>query len=118
MEDAIGEFQALGYDVRQEIIHDPVRRIDICFMANQGILIELITPSIDCELFTKLQKRIGNAPYHFCYIAEGEFEENLGALERDGYFLVQKPEPAIALDGKRVAFLMSETIGLIEILED
>ena len=114
---AVQEFEALGYKVQQQIIYDPVRLINICFIENHGVLVELIAPVEQCQIFTKLRKKIGNAPYHICYLVKGDFNVKLESLLERGYLLVQPPEPAVALGGRRVAFLMNDAIGLIEILE-
>ena len=119
MKKAVKEFAKLGYSVQKPELYDPLRRINICFVENGGTCVELIEPAEGCKLFTKLHKRIGNAPYHIGYIVhEGkEFDDMLGVLQDGGYMLVQPPAPAVAFGEKRVAFLMNEAIGLIEIIE-
>ncbi len=119
MTEAVKEFARLGYSVQKPELYDPLRRINLCFVENDGTCVELIEPAEGCKLFTKLHKRIGNAPYHIGYIVrEGkEFNDVMKSLREEGYMLVQPPEPAKAFGEKRVAFLMNEAIGLIEIIE-
>ena len=71
MSGAMQEFRRLGYDVQQGAMFDPLRQINICFMNNGSTLVELIEPAEGCRLFTKLHKKIGNAPYHIGYITYG-----------------------------------------------
>ena len=71
MNEAVQEFAKLGYSVSQSTLYDPLRLINICFMRNDATVVELIEPAENCRLFTKLQKRIGNAPYHIGYITDG-----------------------------------------------
>ena len=113
------EFSRLGYRVQMPELYDPLRRINLCFVENEGTCVELIEPAEGCKLFTKLHKRIGNAPYHIGYITDGRggLDKILTALREEGYMLVQPPEPAVAFGEKRVAFLMNEAIGLIEVIE-
>ena len=123
MNEAIREFHALGYKGGDGgAVYDPLRHVNICFMENQGITVELVAPADGCELFTKLQKKIGNSPYHLCYVTNGifgeEFDQKIENLQKEGWLLVQQPEPASALGGRRVAFLMNDVIGLIEFVED
>ena len=68
MNGALNEFSRLGYEIVQKTVYDPLRKINICFVENGGVMVELIEPCKDCRLFTSLQKRIGNAPYHLCYV--------------------------------------------------
>lgn len=123
MNNALKEFLNLGYEIEQEIMHDSLRNINICFMRNNGFLIELISPCEGCKSFAGLSRRIGNAPYHICYITsinEGggvTFSEQVALLEKHGYTLIKMPEAAPALGGRKVAFMMNDAIGLIEILE-
>ena len=118
MKKAVKEFAKLGYSVQKPELYDSLRHINICFMENEGTCVELIEPAEGCKLFTKLHKRIGNAPYHIGYITYGGgLDELLTSLREEGYMLVQPPEPATAFGEKRVAFLMNEAIGLIEIIE-
>ncbi len=116
---AISEFVALGWEIRQAKLYDPSRKVYLCFLENSGVVIELVSPSDECRLFTALQRRIGNAPYHVCYVPDGVngFDAAIEALERSGYFMTQPPEAAVAFGGRRVAFMMNPEIGLLEILE-
>ena len=121
MKDALKEFRRLGYEVRQETMYDPLRNINICFVENGSTLVELIEPGKDCALFTKLHRKIGNAPYHIGYITDigrGGLERKLEELQTNGYILVQPPETAIALGSMKAAFLMNTDAGLIEVIGD
>lgn len=129
MDNAIKEFQELGYSIQQEKLYDPLRRVFLCFLENNGLLVELVSPAEGCKLFSKLQKRIGNAPYHICYTPPDRpkhpknnddssyFSYLADFFQNKGFLMVQPPEPAIAFNGKKVSFFMSEAIGLIEVLE-
>ena len=68
IEAALKEFLELGYEIVKETVYDPLRKINICFIRNEGLMLELIAPCEGCNLFTSLRKRIGNAPYHVCYV--------------------------------------------------
>ena len=116
---AIDEFLSMGYEVRQEKLYDPSRRVYLCFMENNGVMIELVSPSEECRLFTSLQRRIGNSPYHICYFPDdgNAFDVVIEKLSAQGFMMAQPPESAIAFGGRRVAFMMSPETGLLEILE-
>lgn len=119
---AIKTFEKLGYQVASPCIHDAERRVSIQFLAHPSIvrgggnLLELIEPDKDCTLFSKSAKKLGAHPYHVCYECTN-FYDTLTALQEDGFLMVQPPKIAPAIDGRNVAFLYSDAIGLIELLE-
>ena len=96
MKDALKEFHRLGYEVRQETMYDPLRNINICFVENGSTLVELIEPGKDCALFTKLHRKIGNAPYHIGYITDiggGVLSANLKNCRLTAIYLCSLPKP-------------------------
>ncbi|MBR0034865.1 MAG: VOC family protein [Synergistaceae bacterium] len=119
IDEAVREFAALGWEVRQPKLYDSARKVYLCFLENSGVVIELVSPSEECRLFTALQRRIGNAPYHVCYFPDdvNGFDAAIESLQNAGYFMTQPPESAVAFGGRRVAFMMNPEIGLVEILE-
>ena len=115
MGSSIQSFIELGYVIDRPTCYDPIRKIDICFMKNDNIFVELVVPRGDCKLFNGLKKRIGNGPYHICYECE-DFEE---VIENgiEGGQLISEPEKAVAIDNKRVAFFYIPSMGIIELLD-
>ena len=109
-------FINIGYKIKKEIVYDSDREVDICFLENDGILVELVSPRKSSTKFNSLKKRVGNAPYHICYIAN-DFFSDIGKLERNGYSIIIPPAKADAIEGRKVAFLYHQEIGLIEVLE-
>ncbi len=90
MDEAINAFQLLGYEKHSDIVYDRDREIDICFMKNKEMLVELISPREKCRLFSALAKKIGNAPYHICYVTDNLMEE-IETLEDSGWTIVAPP---------------------------
>lgn len=116
MSEAIDTFQVLGYDICQDVMHDGSRGGDFCFLKNEGTVVELIAPEEGCKEYRSLSKRIGNAPYHICYVADN-FEGDAMRLEKTGWLQIKPASVAPAIDGRRVAFFYHEAIGIIELLE-
>lgn len=110
------EFEQLGFCLKQEIIQDDFRQVAICFMEKDGYVIELVSPFSPSSVVSGLMKKYKNCPYHICYEAE-HFEEDLVYLTQNGYTAIDTPTPAPALGGRRVVFLMSAVLGMIELLE-
>lgn len=113
---AIREFAALGYEIIKETQYDSVRDIDITFIANSGMVIELVMPKSKESVIYKLAGKFKNMPYHICYESE-DLQNEIKKLEKRGYIVIQKPEKASAINNKKVAFLMHLDIGMIELVE-
>lgn len=121
--DAVADFQKLGYAVSTPRILDEARKIFIQFMelaSNEndmgGGRIELVTPAEGCTLFGKAMQRRGSTPYHICYECRN-LEEKILELRKNDFILIREPQIAPAIENRRVAFLYSEAIGQIELLE-
>ena len=64
-----------------------------------------------------LDKNNGMAvPYHICYETPN-LESAIEECRKNGFMVMQKPAPAVAMDGKRVAFLFCRDSGMIELVE-
>ncbi len=116
IEKAKQSFLKLGYALEQDVVYDDYRKVDICFLVKDGYRVELVSPKSEDSVVSHLIKQYRNAPYHLCYETE-RFDEERRKLEANGFTCMGEPCPAPALDGKRVVFLMSASIGIIELYE-
>lgn len=116
MPNAINEFKKLGYETIQDTQYDPTRDIDIAFIENNGVVIELVMPKSKESVIYKLAGKYKNMPYHICYETDSIIEE-IKRLEERGYIVIQKLESACAINDKKVVFLMHLDIGMIELVE-
>lgn len=117
MDQALQQFLDLGYEKTSHMIHDSYREVDICFLENNGHVVELVQPSNEESVVSKLIKKNGVSPYHICYITDS-MEKACSDLAAKGYIMTAKPEVAPALGDKKVAFFYHKHVGLIEILEE
>lgn len=113
---AAESFRALGYEAQGESCRDEGRGVDILFVRKEGYTVELVSPYTSESVVAGLMKTYKNAPYHICY-ETADFDERLAGLEHEGYTRMDEPTPAPAIDGRRVCFLYSARIGMIELLE-
>lgn len=108
-----------GY-TKSETVYDPIQNVYICFcenlMVGGGTCVELISPKDDTSPVCKNLQRNGVSPYHICYETEN-LEEAISELKKQKFIIVSKPSPAVAFGGKRVCFLFSKTVGLVELVE-
>ena len=109
-------FEILGY-IFEPTVEDLERNIYIAFGSLDGYRIELVAP-ISKESPVDLQlNKIGPTPYHICYISS-DIEADIERLKKCRYKVSTPLAPAIAFGNKRVVFMYSLSIGLIEIVEE
>ena len=108
--------EALGYTF-DPTIEDKERNIFIAFGELDGYRVELVAPMGESSPVDMYLSKIGPTPYHICYRSSA-IEADIEKLKA-GRFKVSVPlAPAIAFNNKRVVFLYSLSVGLVEIVED
>ena len=113
---AFKKFEKLGYICDQEVVYDPIRDVNILFIRNGDYVVELVAPQSSASVVAELFKKIRNSPYHICY-ESANLEQDIASLQEEGFVLIDVPTPAVAFDHRRVAFMMSAAIGMIELVE-
>jgi len=106
---------AIGYRAEGETFIDPLQRVRGQFLIGPGPRLELLTPTTSDSPVTGFLDR-GTKLYHQGFEAPA-FEDTLAALQSRGARVTAPPAPAVAFGGRRVAFLMTPTLNLIEIIE-
>lgn len=109
-------FEDMGYEVVSDITHDEIRGVDIMFMENDGYCIELVSPYTKDSITAGLMKTHRNSPYHICYEVD-DIERMTEEFRNKGFVTMDEPTVAPAFSGKRVCFLLSSKIGMIELVE-
>jgi methylmalonyl-CoA/ethylmalonyl-CoA epimerase len=101
-----------------QIIHDPLQRVRVAFFAPanpRNPVFELVEPAGEGSPVTNfLSKRVGL--HHICYEID-DLESGLRAASGAGYVVTSTPKPAVAFDGRRIAWVSSKTRLLMELLE-
>lgn len=115
IEDAFKKFQNLGYIRETEIISDEIRNVFIQFIIKDGYRVELVAPLKENSPVDKILKK-GNTPYHICY-ETNDICKTIEELSGSGYTSLGVPEKAPAIHNRRVVFLFSKDMGLIELVE-
>ncbi len=115
MNEAIHEMEPLGY-VFEKTIKDEARNIMITFGNLKESRIELVAPLTDGSPVERILKNLGPMPYHICYCSD-DFKKDTEKLCGGGYKMILLPAPAVAFNGRRVVFLYSLAVGLVEIVE-
>jgi methylmalonyl-CoA/ethylmalonyl-CoA epimerase len=110
--------KALAFDLLSGPFEDRIQKVKLCFVASakqRASELELIAPlETDSPVNGYLSKGIG--AYHVCYEVSG-LEETLADLRSKRCLILGNPVPAIAFDGRRIAWCFTPTRQLIELLE-
>jgi methylmalonyl-CoA/ethylmalonyl-CoA epimerase len=108
-----------GYKVVSGRYDDPIQKVTVLFLAKTArdvAEIELIAPlGADSPIQSMLAKSGGGA-YHLCF----ETNELDGALEharKNGCIVVAAPAPAVAFEGRRIAWIYTRSRQLFELVE-
>jgi len=110
--------QSLAYRVVSGPFDDPIQRVSVCFLQQEGadgLLLELISPLGEKSPAHSLIKRQVGA-YHVCYEVD-DVDEALAHLREHKCQVVGRPAPAVAFSGRRIAWCYTPTHQLIELLE-
>jgi methylmalonyl-CoA/ethylmalonyl-CoA epimerase len=105
----------LGYRRDTADFHDPRQKVSGRFLVGPGPRLELLVGTSQ-ESPVAAMVRQGIKLYHHAYVTE-RFDETVGSLRSRGIKLVSGPMPAVAFDGCKIAFFMTPTMNLIEIIE-
>tara|TARA_R110001606_G_scaffold270916_1_gene419466 strand:+ start:964 stop:1368 length:405 start_codon:yes stop_codon:yes gene_type:complete len=117
IDSSVKEFSALGYVTFDKLYFDEVRGINIQFIRSMsGELIELIESVSENSIVQGLLTKNKNSIYHICYYID-DIQEKISTLSEQGFVLISKPQPAIALSNCNVAFLLSKNAGMVELYE-
>ncbi len=108
-----------GYRVVSGPFDDPIQKVTVSFLARSGddaAEIELIAPlSGDSPIQSMLGKGGGGA-YHLCF-ETGDMEAALAHAKRNRCVLVSGPVPAVAFQGRRIAWIYAPSRQLFELVE-
>jgi methylmalonyl-CoA/ethylmalonyl-CoA epimerase len=106
-----------GCRVESAILHDSVQTAFVQFLStgSQGARIELVTPDGPQSKLSNALKK-GGGLNHLCYLTS-DIEIDCARLRQTGMFVLHNPVPAVAFDGRRIAWLMGKDGLPIELVE-
>ena len=108
-----------GYRVISGPFDDPIQKVTVNFLTTattDAVEIELIAPlTDDSPVSSMLAKNRGGA-YHFCFETTN-IEKALEHAVKNGCIIVSKPVPAVAFQGRRIAWIITNSRQLFELVE-
>jgi methylmalonyl-CoA/ethylmalonyl-CoA epimerase len=109
--------ESLGYTARTGVIHDPVQSAFVQFLVlhQADHYLELVAPDGPASKLALASKK-GQPLNHLCY-ATPAIEAALESFAEAGSLVFQLPVPAVAFNGRRIAWLMNSEGLLIELVE-
>lgn len=100
------------------IYEDPKQKVKVAFLTtrpSQG-QIELVEPATDDSPVTKFLRERGGGLHHLCYEVQ-DLERAVAAFKLKGLVIAKRPLPAVAFDGRRIAWVVTPEKLLLELLE-
>lgn len=110
--------QSLVLTWNEKVFFDPLQKVNVTFMDSAEPCqpqIELVAPVGEDSPVRSFLAR-GGGLHHLCYEVQ-HLESQLEVSCSQGGKLVRPPTPAVAFDGRRIAWIYSKERLLIEYLE-
>lgn len=102
----------------REIIFDPIQGVRVAFfhpVDPRNPVFELVEPASDASPVSNFLKK-GGGLHHVCYEID-DLESGLREARGVGLVIMADPAPAVAFDGRRIAWVCSKKRLLLELLE-
>jgi methylmalonyl-CoA/ethylmalonyl-CoA epimerase len=105
-----------GYRM-SDIVYEPTQDVYITFLEKESMpKIELVMPGSDNSPVCKIIKKSGVTPYHLCYGVKN-IDTSIKELKEKHFLPLSCPICAVTMEDKKIAFLFSKEVGLIELVE-
>lgn len=103
-----------------KVFHDPIQTVRVTFLYHPGSeqtqpALELVEPESDESRVAKFLKK-GGGMHHLCYEVES-LDGWVAHIEAIGGLVVQTPVPAVAFDGRKIAWVYTREMLLVEYLQ-
>jgi len=110
-------YSTLGYAIETPVIHDPTQQAYVQFLRFPGdrVYLELVQPDGPSAKLTRAVEK-GGGLNHVCYSTD-DIEEACATLRQRGLMLIAAPVPAVAFNGRRIAWLIGRDKLLTELVE-
>jgi methylmalonyl-CoA/ethylmalonyl-CoA epimerase len=100
------------------VYEDPLQRVRVAFLAIKpgDPLIELVEPTAEDSPVRRFLAERGGGLHHICYEVS-DLEKQMAEMQTHGSIIVRRPKPAVAFDGRRIAWMLTRERLLVELLE-
>jgi methylmalonyl-CoA/ethylmalonyl-CoA epimerase len=108
-----------GYKVVSGPFDDPIQKVSVNFLAkSEGDVaeIELIAPITEDSPIRSMLAKDGGGAYHLCF-ETSDIDGALTHAKNNGCIVVSTPVPAVAFQGRRIAWIYTRSRQLFELVE-
>jgi methylmalonyl-CoA/ethylmalonyl-CoA epimerase len=100
------------------IFDDPLQKVRVAFLSvsPEQPRIELVQPAQGQSPVLHFLKTRGPGLHHVCY-ETASLEEQCAAMRARRALIVSRPKPAVAFEGRRIAWMLTAEGLLVELLE-
>lgn len=108
-----------GYEVVSGPFDDPIQKVRVTFLAKAATdvaEIELIAPLSDDSPIQSMLKKSGGGAYHLCF-GTNDIDAALNHAQDNGCVVLSSPVPAVAFQGRRIAWIYTPSRQLFELVE-
>lgn len=108
-----------GYRVVSGPFDDPIQKVTVNFLSHgesSVAEIELIAPLTDDSPIKSMLAKGSGGAYHLCF-GTTDIEAALSHAKNNGCIIVSGPVPAVAFNGRRIAWLYTPSRQLFELVE-
>lgn len=102
----------------QQIIEDPLQSVRVAFLTIRtgNPQIELVEPAGEKAPVSHFLRVGGGGLHHVCYEVD-DLEQELRAMRSRGSSIAKRPKPAVAFNGRHIAWVITPEKLLVELLE-
>jgi methylmalonyl-CoA/ethylmalonyl-CoA epimerase len=118
MQSAIESYKKLfGYELTSGPFDDPIQGVTVCFLSlgPGDTTIELVAPLASPSPIDRVLKK-GGGTYHVCYEV-ADLDAALAYLTGNDCVQISDPAPAVAFEMRKIAWLMTDTGLLVELIQ-
>jgi len=100
------------------IHEDPYQKVKVAFLSIRPgePLIELVEPATQDSPVRDFLTNRGGGLHHVCYEVD-DLEGQIAEMKARRCMVIRRPKPAVAFDGRRIAWLLTAENLLVELLE-
>ena len=108
-----------GYRVMSGPFDDPIQKVTVNFLSKSDddvAEIELIAPITEDSPIRSMLAKDGGGAYHLCF-ETSDIDAALAHAKKHGCIVVSAPVPAVAFQGRRIAWIYTRSRQLFELVE-
>jgi methylmalonyl-CoA/ethylmalonyl-CoA epimerase len=113
-----GFVRSLGAQWDGCIYEDPHQKVKVTFLVVRpgDPQIELVEPAAEDAPVLRFLEEKGGGLHHVCYEVD-DLEGAMAEMKSRGAMIARRPKPAVAFQGRRIAWMLTAEKLLVELLE-